>query len=83
MIPVTKEVLATQLYKNLLDWMKDNSITLEDIKEDQKDFPVTFRSMRALKAGSLVFRPSKVKSICQFIGMEFEHTETFFINFAE
>ena len=79
MEPITKSDLAKKLYNSVLLWLKDNSKSTDDLIKGNNILPLSSRTLRALKAGELVLRASKVKAICQSIGMDFYFTETYFV----
>ncbi len=79
MQPITKNDLAKKLYNTILLWLTANNKSVEDLTKGNDLLPISSRSLRALKAGELVLRASKIKAICQSIGMDFYFTETYFV----
>jgi hypothetical protein len=79
MEPITKSDLAKKLYNTVLLWLKVNNRSTDDLIKGNSILPISSRTLRALKAGELVLRASKVKAICQSIGMDFYFTETYFV----
>ena len=79
MEPIAKNDLAKRLYNTILLWLTANNKSVEDLTKGNDLLPISSRSLRALKAGELVLRASKIKAICQSIGMDFYFTETYFV----